>query len=130
MSTVSRSASPTSAMPRRHRLHGIGASRGAYLLLGAALALSLWAADALANSHTGRGDFDFYLDSAAVRDKGGNVLTEISVRIPSRGLKFVPGKGGFKATVNMQLLIVDDAGKDVPVSYTHLRAHATPEHLV
>ena len=100
-------------MPRRHRLHGIGASRGAYLLLGAVLALSLWAADALANSHTGRGDFDFYLDSAAFRDKGGNVLTEISVRIPSRGLKFVPGKSGFKATVNMQLLIVDDAGKDV-----------------
>lgn len=100
-------------MRRSGRLHAIGALRGAYLFCGLALALSLCAADALANSHTGRGDFDFYLDSAAFRDKGGNVLTEVSVRIPSRALKFVPDKSGWKATVNLQLLIVDDAGKDM-----------------
>ncbi len=100
-------------MPLRNRLQAIGASRGAYLFIGAALALSLWAADAGANSHTGRGDFDFYLDSAAFRDRDGKVFTEISVSIPSRALKFIPDRAGWKATVNMQLLIVDDAGKDV-----------------
>ena len=100
-------------MRRLERFHAIGASRGAYLVCGLALALTLLAADAFANSHTGRGDFDFYLDSAAFRDRDGKVLTEVSLRIPSRALKFMPDKSGWKATVNMQLLIVDDAGKDV-----------------
>ena len=100
-------------MPRPNRLHAIGASRGAYLFFGLALALTLWAADALANSHSGRGDFDFSLDTAAFRDRDGKVLTEISLRIPSRSLKFVQQKNGWKSDVTLSILIVDDAGKDV-----------------
>jgi len=101
-------------MPRSDRLVAIGAPRGAYLFFGLILALSLAAPDAhAANSHFGRGDFDFFLDSAAFRDKDGKVLAEISVRIPSRGLKYVQQKNGWKSTVNMQLLIVDEAGKEV-----------------
>ncbi len=95
------------------RLFAIGASRGAYLFFGLLVLVVSLAPEARANSHLGRGDFDFYLDTAAFRDRDDKVLTEISMRIPGRALKFVQVKGAWKATVAMQLLIVDDAGKDV-----------------
>jgi GWxTD domain-containing protein len=81
--------------------------------LSLALALSLRAGDARAASHIGRGDFDFFLDSAAFRDKGGKVLTEISLRIPSHALEYDQDKAGWKSTINLQMVITDDAGKDV-----------------
>jgi GWxTD domain-containing protein len=77
------------------------------------LVLSLRAVDARANSHIGRGDFDFFLDSAAFRDRDGKVLAEISLRIPSHALEFTEGKGVWTSTVNLQMLIVDDSGKEV-----------------
>src|SRR5262249_36596069 len=98
---------------RTGRLPAIGASRGAYLFFGVVLLLSLGAAHARAASHIGRGDFDFFLDSAAFRDRDGKVLTEISLRIPSRGLEFDEQKGAWTSTVNLQMLITDDAGKEV-----------------
>jgi len=71
------------------------------------------AAETRANSHIGRGDFDFFLDSAAFRDRDGRVLGEISLRIPSRGLHYVEQGGAWKSTVQLSLLIVDDAGKEI-----------------
>lgn len=100
-------------MHGRNRLHAIGASRGAYLFFVIALAMTRGATDALANNHVGRGDFDFYLDTAAFRDRDDKVLTEISLRIPSRALKYTEQKGEWKSTVALSILIVDDAGKDI-----------------
>ena len=95
------------------RLHAIGAPRGAYLVLGTLLALALGAPDVRAASHIGRGDFDFFLDSAAFRDRDGKVLTEVSLRIPSRALEFNQQKAGWTSTINLQMLITDDAGKEI-----------------
>jgi GWxTD domain-containing protein len=100
-------------MKRNDRVHAIGASRGAYLFFGIALAMMAQAVCVHANSHIGRGDFDFYLDTAAFRGRDGKVLTEISARIPSRVLKFSEQKGAWKSVVNLSILIVDDAGHDV-----------------
>jgi GWxTD domain-containing protein len=100
-------------MRRFGRVHAIGASRGAYLFFGLALAVALLAVDARAASHIGRGDFDFFLDSAAFRDRDGKVLTEVSLRIPSHALEFTEQKGAWKSTINLQLLITDDAGKEI-----------------
>lgn len=100
-------------MRRTGRLHATGAWRGACLCFGLALVATAWAADARAGSHSGHGDFDFFLDCAAFRDRDGKVLTEISVRIPGRGLKYSEQKGAWNANVLVQMLIVDEAGKEV-----------------
>ena len=100
-------------MQRNGRLTAIGASRGAYLFLGVSLLWVLLATPVRANSHIGRGDFDFFLDSAAFRGHEGKVLTEVSIRIPGRALKFNEEKGAWKSQVSLSILIVDDQGKDV-----------------
>jgi GWxTD domain-containing protein len=90
----------------------MGAQRGACLVL-VALAVLAQAGPSAASNHIGRGDFDFFLDSAAFRGRDGKVLAEVSIRIPGRALKFNPEDGVWKSTVNLSILIVDDAGKDV-----------------
>ncbi len=92
------------------RFIAIGASRGAYLFLGACLLLP---AAVAANTQIGRGDFDFYMDSASFRGREGKALTEVSIRIPSRALKFVKHDGAWKSNVNVSILLRDDEGKDV-----------------
>jgi GWxTD domain-containing protein len=95
------------------RFTAIGAPRGAYRFFGIVLLWVLLAAPAYANSHIGRGDFDFFLDTAAFRGREGKVLTEVSIRIPGRALKFNQEKGAWKSHVSLSILIVDDKGKDV-----------------
>jgi GWxTD domain-containing protein len=94
------------------RLPAIGASRGAYLFFGAVVALGL-CAPARAGNHVGRGDFDFFLDTAAFRGREGKVLAEMSIRIPGHALKFNAEDGAWKSRVNLSMLLVDDAGKEV-----------------
>jgi hypothetical protein len=53
------------------------------------------------------------LDTAAFRGKDGKVLTEVAIRIPGRALKFVEKDGAWKSTVSVDILILDDQGKDV-----------------
>lgn len=96
------------------RLFAIGALRGAYLFFSfCALFMLAQALPAHAGNHIGRGDFDFFLDSAAFRGKDGKVLAEVSLRIPGRALKFIEKDGVWKSNVNVQMRIVDDAGKEV-----------------
>jgi GWxTD domain-containing protein len=98
-------------MPGHGRIYAIGASRGAYLFLGACLLLAARAASA--GVHTGRGDFDFFLDSASFRGRDGKALTEVSIRIPSRALKFKEQDGAFKSQVSVSILVQDDSGRDL-----------------
>ena len=96
----------------REIVFAIGASRGAYLFFGLVVALCV-ATPVGANNHVGHGDFAIYLDSAAFRGRNGNVLAEVSIRIPSHALKFKEEKGVWKSEVTLSLLIVDDNGKEV-----------------
>ncbi|HET6349363.1 MAG TPA: GWxTD domain-containing protein [Candidatus Krumholzibacteria bacterium] len=73
----------------------------------------LVAPSARAGNHSGRGDFDFFLDSASFRGKDGKTLTEVSIRIPGRMLKFSQENREWKSHVELSILIKDDAGKDV-----------------
>ena len=98
---------------RDRRCNAIGAPWGAYLFSALCLLWSVLPASALAGSHIGQGDFDFFLDSAAFRGRDGKALTEVSIRIPSRALKFVEQDGAWKSNVELAILIVDDEGKDV-----------------
>lgn len=88
-----------------------GAPRGACLFFGLFLAALAAAAPAGA-THIGRGDFDFFLDSAAFRGRDGKVLAEVSVRVPNRALKYRQEDGAWKSHVKLSVLIVDDAGKE------------------
>jgi GWxTD domain-containing protein len=88
-----------------------GAPRGACLFLGLCLLSPAFAVPAGA-THVGRGDFDFYLDSAAFRGRDGKVLAEVSVRVPNRALKYRPEDGAWKSHVKLSVLIVDDTGKE------------------
>lgn len=94
------------------RITAIGASsRGAYLFLAAGLLLPSSAVSA--GTQIGRGDFDFFLDSASFRGRDDKALTEVSIRIPSRSLKFVKQDGAWKSNVSISILLTDDAGKEV-----------------
>jgi GWxTD domain-containing protein len=91
----------------------MGARMGARLFFGAGLvALALAPAPAAAN-HVGKGDFDFFLDSASFRGRDGKVLTAISVRLPNRALKYKPEGGEWKSHIKLSVLVVDDQGKEV-----------------
>ena len=68
---------------------------------------------AFAASHIGRGDFDFYLDSASFRGKDGKALTEVSIRIPSHGLKYKQKDGAWNSNVSLSILIRDENGKEI-----------------
>src|SRR5688572_29741248 len=112
MSIASRSASHT-RMIGTGRIRSIGASRGAYCFFAVCILLLLPAMSAFAASHIGRGDFDFYLDSASFRGKDGKALTEVSIRIPSHGLKYKQKDGAWNSNVSLSILIRDENGKEI-----------------
>jgi GWxTD domain-containing protein len=75
------------------------------------LALLFGSADA--REIVGRGDFDFYLDTAAFRGRDGRVLSEVNVRIPNNEINFVESDGVWNARVRLSVLISDLDGKPV-----------------
>jgi GWxTD domain-containing protein len=91
----------------------MGARGGAHFLLGGALLALALAAPPARASHVGKGDFDFFLDSAAFRGRDGKVLAAVSVRLPNRALRYREEDGAWKSHVNLSVLIVDDGGKEV-----------------
>jgi len=90
-----------------------GALRGACLFLCICLLMLAASPRAFANSHVGRGDFDFYLDSASFRGKGGKSLVEIPVRIANTAVRFKQNGSAWDGELKLNILIVDEAGKEV-----------------
>jgi GWxTD domain-containing protein len=62
---------------------------------------------------TGRGDFLFYLDTAAFLGRDGRLLEEVYVNIPNNEIKFVEADGQWKARLRLTVLIEDMEGKAV-----------------
>jgi len=62
---------------------------------------------------TGRGDFLFYLDTAAFLGRDGRLLEEVYVHIPNSEIKFVEADGQWKARLRLTVLIEDMEGKAV-----------------
>jgi len=85
----------------------------------AALAL-LWALAGVSRARAvgasgaiGRGDLTFYLDTAAFLGDGGNLIEEVSIRIPNNELRFREHDGVFRCRVRLTVEIVDRSGKRV-----------------
>lgn len=91
----------------------IGAHRGAYLFFRATALAVVLAAGAASAAQVGHGDFDFYVDSASFRGREGKALVEIPIRISNSVLKFNEDGKAWKGNVKLNILIVDDAGKEL-----------------
>jgi GWxTD domain-containing protein len=92
----------------------IGARRGAYRFFRGALVVLLGlAAGPAGATQTGRGDFDFHLDSASFRGRDGKALVMVPIRISNSVLKFEPDGAAWKGNLKLNILIVDDAGKEL-----------------
>jgi GWxTD domain-containing protein len=89
----------------------MGAPRGAHCFLIAALLLG--AADGARAQHTGRGDFDFHLDTAVFRGRDDRVLADVFVRIPNHSLRFKEAKSGWDSRIVFKYLLTDDKGKEI-----------------
>jgi GWxTD domain-containing protein len=76
--------------------------------------LLLASAGSAFSQHTGRGDFDFHLDTAAFRANDHKVLADVFVRIPNHSLKFKEaGKAEWTSRVTFSYLLTDDSGKEI-----------------
>jgi len=92
--------------------HAIAVGR-ARILLWALVVLGVSAGGAWARDMIGRGDFGFYLDTAAFRGRGDRVIAEVDVRIPNNEIRFKQSDDGFRARVKLSVLISDLEGKPV-----------------
>jgi len=81
------------------------------LTIGSALTLASPASEAA--EVIGRGDFLFYLDTAAFLGRDGRLLEEVYVNIPNSEIKFVEADGQWKARLQLTVLIEDTEGKAV-----------------
>lgn len=90
-----------------------GAPWGACLFFGVVLASLACGVPRAGATHIGRGDFDFYLDSASFRGREGRDFTEVSVRVANSSLKFTDEKAGWAGKVKISILVSDDDGKEV-----------------
>lgn len=61
----------------------------------------------------GRGDFEFFLDSAAFRMPDGSTRQDIYLRLPNAGFRFKEVGGRYEAKPRISILIRDSAGKTV-----------------
>lgn len=68
---------------------------------------------AFAAEVAGRGDFTFYLDSAAFRASPEKVLQEIYIRIPNNEITFVRAGDGYASRLKISIEIKDLAGNPV-----------------
>jgi GWxTD domain-containing protein len=91
----------------------IGAHRGAYLFFGAFLLLGALAPELPAATQVGRGDFDFYLDSASFRGRDGKALVSIPIRLSNSVLKLNQKGAVWEGNLKLNILIVDDAGHEL-----------------
>jgi GWxTD domain-containing protein len=68
---------------------------------------------AVAREIVGRGDFTFYLDSAAFRGKDGRVLQQFYVRIPNNEINFKQHVDGYTAKLRVSIELRDPEGNPV-----------------
>lgn len=61
----------------------------------------------------GRGDFEFFLDSAAFRAADGTTRQEIYLRLPSTSLRFRETGGAYQAQAKVALRVRDAEGNEV-----------------
>ncbi len=64
-----------------------------------------------AGEATGRGDFEFFLDSAAFRLPDGSINQEVYVRLPSAGIRFKSVEGIYQARARVSIAFRDSTGK-------------------
>ncbi len=83
------------------------------VLLFVLIALALFVGDVAARETVGRGDFEFYLDTAVFRGRDGRVLAEVNVRIPNSEIEFKKTGAGMEARLKFSVLITDLDGKPV-----------------
>lgn len=99
--------------PTRKSATTTGALRGACLFLGTLLAFAADGVTPAAATHLGRGDFDFHLDAATFRGRGGLDFTEVAARVSNSSLRFKEDKAGWVGKVKLSILVTDDDGREV-----------------
>ncbi len=80
------------------------------VLLGA---LSMLVGSEAAAETVGRGDFELFLDSAALRAPAGGSVEEVYLRIRNSGLRFKSSQGMLESRIRLTITVVDAVGKTV-----------------
>jgi len=101
------------AIAGRARNAHIRIMRIALCILAASALLRVAPASAGAVELSGRGDFVFYLDTAAFMGREGRLLEEVYINIPNSEIKFDEADGRFEARLQVSVLIEDADGKPV-----------------
>ncbi len=99
--------------------------------IGLVLLAALWGVmPAYAGEVVGRGDFTFYLDTAAFRAPQGRVLEEIYVRIPNNEVTLRESKEGFAGKLKVSVIIADLEGNRVVQDAEEIRINEDDETRV
>jgi hypothetical protein len=77
-----------------------------------------------ANGVVGRGDFEFFLDSAVFRMSDGSSRQDVYVRVPNASVRFKRVQGKHEARPRLSILIRDSRGEKVVKESEELRMYA------
>ena len=88
------------------------------------------AASAHAGEALGRGDFEFFIDAAAFRNRDGSARQEIYLRLPSAGVRFKGAGGRFEARPYVSITLTDSNGRVAVKDASEMTLYADVERQI